>query len=72
MLGWSRAEAAKICQVGINTLARLEMDERHPRDRTMDHIVRIFSEHGVTFFENGGGAGVFFNPGGGGIGLPSP
>lgn len=66
MLGWSRADAAKICQIGINTLARLEMDERHPRDRTMDHIVRVFLEHGITFVENGSGTGVFFAAGGDG------
>ncbi|MBJ3786399.1 helix-turn-helix transcriptional regulator [Devosia sp. MSA67] len=58
LLGWSRAEAALHCGVGVATISRMERDERLPGDRVLDSMISAFEKSGITFFKDARGHGV--------------
>jgi transcriptional regulator with XRE-family HTH domain len=51
LLGWTRADAAKECGVGLKTFERLENESRYPTDRVINKIAAAFNRHGVQFVE---------------------
>lgn len=58
LLGWTRQEAAKHCQVGSATLARIELDDRQVERPSFDKVVEGFKYSGIVFFNNERGCGV--------------
>lgn len=49
LLGWSQREAADHCNVGLNTISRLESAEQIPGPRIFVIIVETFKEAGIVF-----------------------
>lgn len=48
-LGWSQAETAKNCNVGINTIGRMETGEQFPGPRVLAGMIETFKEAGIVF-----------------------
>jgi transcriptional regulator with XRE-family HTH domain len=58
MLGWTQTELAERSLVSKRTIARFELEERFPADRTKLDLKRTFEEYGISFLdadENGPG-----------------
>lgn len=59
LLGWSQDQLSAASEVPKRTLARLELEEGTPQQRTLTAIRTALEAAGVEFIpENGGGAGV--------------
>ncbi|MBI0432816.1 helix-turn-helix domain-containing protein [Roseomonas sp. KE0001] len=59
LIGWSQEELAEASGIPKRTIARLELAEGSPQQRTIASIRSALEAAGVEFIaENGGGAGV--------------
>lgn len=59
LIGWSQDQLVEASGVPKRTVARLELDQATPQQRTVTAIRAALEAAGVEFIpENGGGAGV--------------
>jgi transcriptional regulator with XRE-family HTH domain len=66
MLGWSQTDLAERSLVSKRTIARFELEERYPSERTRFDLKRTFEDHGITFLAaDAQGAGLRFKGDGG-------
>jgi transcriptional regulator with XRE-family HTH domain len=58
-LGLRFTDAAKLCDVAVETIRRIEIDDQTVKAATVEKVRAAFESAGVEFIaENGGGAGV--------------
>lgn len=58
-LGLRFTDAAKLCDVAVETIRRIEIDDHTVKKATVEKVRAAFEKAGIEFIaENGGGAGV--------------
>lgn len=58
-LGLRFTDAAKLCDVAVETIRRIEIDDQTVKEATVEKVRAAFEKAGIEFIdENGGGAGV--------------
>jgi transcriptional regulator with XRE-family HTH domain len=58
-LGLRFTDAAKLCDVAVETIRRIEIDDQSVKAATIEKVRAAFEKAGVEFIaENGGGPGV--------------
>jgi hypothetical protein len=62
-LGLRFTDAAKLCEVAVETIRRIEINDPAVKDATIDKVRTAFERAGVEFIdEDNGGAGVRLKP----------
>jgi hypothetical protein len=62
-LGLRFTDAAKLCDVAVETIRRIEIDDATVKEATIEKVRAAFEKAGVDFIaENGGGPGVRLKP----------
>lgn len=59
LIGWSQDDLAANSEVSKRSIARFELDENQPHDRTLEALTLSLQKAGVIFIDaNGDGPGV--------------
>jgi transcriptional regulator with XRE-family HTH domain len=52
-------DAAKLCDVAVETIRRIEIGDRTVKDKTIEKVCEAYKKAGIEFIdEDGGGPGV--------------
>lgn len=53
LLGWTQQTLADHALVAINTVRAIERDRPHPKEDTIEAVVKTLEKRGISFFSDG-------------------